>query len=136
MSLGRRQLSLGRRDGTRGQVIFDTGSSYTYFPEEAYDDLVASVSSLILILMENMRTNSFFTSSFTDLTDYLMTIMQLKDVSNEGLILDESDLTLPICWKAKFPLRYEGSLVIEVWTKWMVVISIFEFIPAKLIRGF
>lgn len=27
-----------------GKVVFDSGSSYTYFPKEAYLDLVASVS--------------------------------------------------------------------------------------------
>ena len=51
-----------------GKVIFDSGSSYTYFPKVAYLDLVAS----------------------------------LEEVSGLGLVQDESDTTLPICWQANF----------------------------------
>ncbi|KAJ9677046.1 hypothetical protein PVL29_022171 [Vitis rotundifolia] len=72
ISHGSRQLSLGRQDGRTGRVVFDSGSSYTYFPKESYYDLVAS----------------------------------LKDVSDEGLIQDGSDPTLPVCWRAKFPIRF------------------------------
>ena len=73
MSHGRRQLSLlGRQDGRTGQVVFDSGSSYTYFPKEAYYDLVASVSSLILSLKKKIM-NYFFTNRFTGLIDYLIT---------------------------------------------------------------
>ena len=52
ISHGSRQLSLGRQDGRTERVVFDTGSSYTYFPKEAYYALVASVSSLILSRMK------------------------------------------------------------------------------------
>lgn len=33
--------------GKAGKVIFDTGSSYTYFTKEAHLNLVASVSSYV-----------------------------------------------------------------------------------------
>lgn len=62
MNHGNGQLSLGKRDGRTGRVVFDSGSSYTYFPKEAYFDLVASVSSLIHSLVEKIL-NYFFTSS-------------------------------------------------------------------------
>lgn len=42
ISYGGKQLSLGG-DGF-GSAVFDSGSSYTYFTKEAYNDLVASVS--------------------------------------------------------------------------------------------
>nr|KYP40172.1 Aspartic proteinase Asp1 [Cajanus cajan] len=54
-----------------GKVIFDSGSSYTYFTKEAYLDLVAS----------------------------------LNEVSGLGLVQDDSDTTLPICWQANFPIN-------------------------------
>lgn len=34
---------LGNNRKSRGGVIFDTGSSYTYFTNEAYGDLLSSV---------------------------------------------------------------------------------------------
>lgn len=42
MSYGYGMLSL---DGRVGKVLFDTGSSYTYFPNNAYSQLVKSVSN-------------------------------------------------------------------------------------------
>ncbi|KAG2664505.1 hypothetical protein I3843_16G081200 [Carya illinoinensis] len=41
MNYGSRILRLGVPDG---QVVFDSGSSYTYFPQQAYSDLVASLN--------------------------------------------------------------------------------------------
>lgn len=35
-------------DGRVGKVLFDTGSSYTYFPNKAYSHLVKSVSYHIM----------------------------------------------------------------------------------------
>lgn len=40
--------------------------------------------------------------------------MQLKDVSDEGLIQDGSDPTLPVCWRAKFPIRYDSKTQIMI----------------------
>lgn len=34
-------------------------------------------------------------------------LMQFQDISAKGLFLDASDHTFPICWKAKFPIRYK-----------------------------
>ncbi|XP_008813298.2 aspartyl protease APCB1 [Phoenix dactylifera] len=70
ISYGGQQLKVGRKGGNVIQVVFDSGSSYTYFPNEAYASLVAS----------------------------------LKYVSR-GLVRDDSDPTLPICWRANFPVR-------------------------------
>lgn len=67
---GGKQLSTGRKGGNPIQAVFDSGSSYTYFPNEAYASLVSS----------------------------------LKHASH-GLVQDDSDPTLPICWRANFPVR-------------------------------
>lgn len=45
MSYGNGMLSF---DGRVGKVLFDTGSSYTYFPNKAYSQLVKSVSYHIM----------------------------------------------------------------------------------------
>ncbi|KAK4766085.1 hypothetical protein SAY87_007727 [Trapa incisa] len=45
MKYGSTSLRLGPRDGEVGRVVFDSGSSYTYFTKQAYSDLVASVSN-------------------------------------------------------------------------------------------
>ncbi|ERM94054.1 hypothetical protein AMTRI_Chr04g250710 [Amborella trichopoda] len=46
-------------------------------------------------------------SSYSYLTKqaYTSLIKSLKDVAEKGLVLDDSDKTLPVCWKAKSPLR-------------------------------
>ncbi|KAJ0981354.1 hypothetical protein J5N97_009609 [Dioscorea zingiberensis] len=67
---GGQQLSVGAGGRNAGHVVFDTGSSYTYFTNEAYTSLLTS----------------------------------LKHVAN-GLIQDDSDSTLPVCWRAGFPIR-------------------------------
>lgn len=46
INYGNRQLSFDGQSKV-GKVVFDSGSSYTYFPKEAYLDLVASVSFYI-----------------------------------------------------------------------------------------
>ncbi|KAK9278806.1 hypothetical protein L1049_028385 [Liquidambar formosana] len=46
MSYGSRQLSLGGWNSRLGRVVFDTGSSYTYFTKQAYSDLVASLKEV------------------------------------------------------------------------------------------
>lgn len=56
MSYGNGMLSL---DGRVGKVLFDTGSSYTYFPNKAYSQLVKSlqeVSGIGLTLDESDKT--------------------------------------------------------------------------------
>lgn len=50
MSYGNGMLSLVGENGRVGKVLFDTGSSYTYFPNKAYSQLVTSVSNHILKL--------------------------------------------------------------------------------------
>jgi hypothetical protein len=103
MSYGSKLLSLGVPDS---RIVFDSGSSYTYFLQQAYSDLVASVSVYIYC-----RLNFFRNSSYIELPQILLIIdyllMQLEEISGLGLIRDTSDQTLPICWKAEFPIRYD-----------------------------
>lgn len=47
ISYGGKQISLGITGNGLRRVVFDSGSSYTYFPKQAYNDLVANVSSSI-----------------------------------------------------------------------------------------
>lgn len=44
MNYGSRQIGLDDVKGGQSHIIFDTGSSYSYFTEEAYNNLVALVS--------------------------------------------------------------------------------------------
>lgn len=44
LNYGSSPLSLGGQDRRVRGVVFDSGSSYTYFPKEAYSELVSSVS--------------------------------------------------------------------------------------------
>ncbi|KAM0949072.1 putative nepenthesin [Dioscorea sansibarensis] len=67
---GPQQLTLGAGSRNVGQVVFDTGSSYTYFTNEVYTGLLTT----------------------------------LKHIAN-GLVQDNSDSTLPLCWRADFPIR-------------------------------
>ncbi|KAG8387994.1 hypothetical protein BUALT_Bualt02G0078900 [Buddleja alternifolia] len=71
MSYGSRQIGLGDSGNGQGRLVFDTGSSYSYFTEQAYNNLVTL----------------------------------LNDVSSESLVRDMSDASLPICWRAKIPVR-------------------------------
>lgn len=70
MSYGNNPLSLGEKSGRR--VLFDTGSSYTYFPEQAYSELVASVSIIIYSQIERLET--VFRKHFHGPTNYSMLI--------------------------------------------------------------
>ncbi|XP_026407837.1 aspartyl protease APCB1-like isoform X1 [Papaver somniferum] len=71
LTYGGRQLSLDESGNNGGRVVFDSGSSYTYFPNKAYSGLIAS----------------------------------LEDSFHEELVQDVSDPTLPLCWRAKYPIR-------------------------------
>lgn len=46
MSYGHRKLSFGGQDNGLARVVFDSGSSYTYFTKQAYSDFLVSVSIL------------------------------------------------------------------------------------------
>ncbi|RDY03694.1 Aspartyl protease APCB1, partial [Mucuna pruriens] len=89
-----------------GKVVFDSGSSYTYFTKEAYLDLVASVS------------------------------FYLNEVSGLGLVQDDSDTTLPICWQANFPIKsvkdvkdYFKTLTLRFGNKWWILSTLFQIPP-------
>lgn len=91
ISYGNKKLSLNGLDN--GHVIFDSGSSFTYFTKQAYADLVTTLQSV-----------------FTD-----------------DLIQDESDTTLPMCWRAKIPIRsvsevkrYFKPLTFQFGRKWLI----------------
>ncbi|XP_062116972.1 aspartyl protease APCB1 [Humulus lupulus] len=46
INYGNKQLNLGSGSSRAEQVVFDSGSSYTYFSKEPYSDLVASLEEL------------------------------------------------------------------------------------------
>lgn len=48
VNYGSRQIGLDSGNGGQSRIIFDTGSSYSYFPEEAYNSLVSLVSFFYL----------------------------------------------------------------------------------------
>jgi hypothetical protein len=83
MSYGNGMLSLDGENGRVGKVLFDTGSSYTYFPNKAYSQLVASlqeVSGLELTRDETDKTLSicwqanFLISSLSDVKRFFRPI--------------------------------------------------------------
>lgn len=102
MNYGSRLLKLGVTDRRAGRVVFDSGSSFTYFTQQAYSDLVAS----------------------------------LEEVNGLGLIQDTSDPTLPVCWRAKFPIRsvmdvqhFFKTLTLQFGSKWWIVSTKFQIPP-------
>ncbi|CAA6658917.1 unnamed protein product [Spirodela intermedia] len=84
-----------------GGAIFDTGSSYTYFTNEAYGDLLSS----------------------------------LKD-TYPRLVRDESDQTLPVCWRAASPIRsvkhvrqFFSPLTLHFESKWWIMPRVLRIPP-------
>ncbi|XP_014515667.1 aspartyl protease APCB1 [Vigna radiata var. radiata] len=82
INYGNRQLSFDGQSKV-GKVVFDSGSSYTYFPKEAYLDLVASlneVSGLKLVQDDSDTTlpicwqANFPIKSVKDVKDYFKTL--------------------------------------------------------------
>lgn len=60
VNYGSRQLGLGNfRDG-QGRLIFDSGSSYSYFTVEAYNNLVNMVSKYSLRVVFEFDLASIF----------------------------------------------------------------------------
>ncbi|XP_037491663.1 aspartyl protease APCB1 [Jatropha curcas] len=62
--------------------------------------------------------------------------IQLKEVSEEGLIQDTSDTTLPFCWRAKFPIRsvtdvkqFFKTLTLQFGSKWWIISTKFRIPP-------
>uniref|UniRef100_A0A1J3IPV2 Aspartic proteinase Asp1 n=1 Tax=Noccaea caerulescens TaxID=107243 RepID=A0A1J3IPV2_NOCCA len=83
MSYGNGMLSLVGENGRVGKVLFDTGSSYTYFPNKAYSQLVTSlqeVSGLELTRDETDKTlpicwqAKFLISSLSDVKRFFRPI--------------------------------------------------------------
>ncbi|KAL0283369.1 UNVERIFIED_CONTAM: Aspartyl protease APCB1, partial [Sesamum angustifolium] len=88
------QIGLGDVRSGQGRLVFDTGSSYSYFTEQAYNNLVTI----------------------------------FNDISGESLVRDMSDTSLPICWRAKSPLRsvedvrqFFKPLNLQFGSKWWIV---------------
>ncbi|XP_065045057.1 aspartyl protease APCB1-like [Musa acuminata AAA Group] len=100
INYGGKQVIGGKR-GYAIPVIFDTGSSYTYFPVEAYRKLITS----------------------------------LKTISNI-FVQDSSDLTMPICWRANFPVRsfkdvkhFFQPLTLQFEKRWWIMSRSFTIPP-------
>ncbi|PWA60272.1 eukaryotic aspartyl protease family protein [Artemisia annua] len=103
VSYGSKQLGLDRQRKGNGRIVFDSGSSYTYFTKQAYSDLVSN----------------------------------LKDVSRDGFVLDDSDATLPICWQPETPIssikevsKLFKPLTLQFGRKWWTV-STYLHIPPE-----
>ncbi|KAI3407886.1 Peptidase A1 domain-containing protein [Psidium guajava] len=99
---GSSSLNLGGQNSGLGRIVFDTGSSYTYFSKQAYSNLVDSLRSL----------------------------------ASMGLIQDQSDDTLPICWRAEFPIRsvtdvkhFFKTLTLQFGSKWWILSTKFHIPP-------
>ncbi|KAM7483014.1 hypothetical protein LguiB_007597 [Lonicera macranthoides] len=94
VTCGSKQLTLDGMNNGAGRVVFDSGSSFTYFSRQAYSDLVATVEGAL----------------------------------GESLVQDASDTTLPICWRADFPIRsvedvkqFFKPLTLQFGRKWWMV---------------
>ncbi|KAL3335482.1 hypothetical protein AABB24_031616 [Solanum stoloniferum] len=103
MNYGGKELRLGSTSYGQGTVVFDSGSTYTYFTDQAYKALIS----------------------------------MLEEISSEDLIKDASDTTLPICWRAKFPVRsieevrqFFKPLNLQFGSKWRIVFTKL-WIPAE-----
>ncbi|XP_024005944.1 aspartyl protease APCB1 isoform X1 [Eutrema salsugineum] len=72
VSYGNGMLSLSGENGRIGKVLFDTGSSYTYFPKKAYSQLVTSLQEVKLTRDESDKAlpicwqANFLISSLSD----------------------------------------------------------------------
>ncbi|CAL4885185.1 unnamed protein product [Urochloa decumbens] len=98
---GDQQLSVRGKAGNSVQVIFDSGSSYTYLPNEIYENLIAAIK-----------------------------------YASPGFVQDSSDRTLPLCWKADFPVRYLEDvkqffkpLNLQFGKKWLFMSKTFTISP-------
>ncbi|KAK4374635.1 hypothetical protein RND71_005312 [Anisodus tanguticus] len=94
MNYGGKELRLGSKRDGQGTVVFDSGSTYTYFTDQAYKALIS----------------------------------MLEEISSEDLVKDASDMTLPICWRAKSPVRsitevrqFFKPLNLQFGSKWRIV---------------
>ncbi|KAL8141846.1 hypothetical protein V2J09_014878 [Rumex salicifolius] len=47
ISYGGKKVSLAQSGDAKGRVVFDSGSSYTYLPKQAYADLVFSITNML-----------------------------------------------------------------------------------------
>ncbi|KAF8729566.1 hypothetical protein HU200_017508 [Digitaria exilis] len=98
---GDQQLGVREKAGSSVQVIFDSGSSYTYLPNEIYENLIAAIK-----------------------------------YASPGFVQDSSDRTLPLCWKADFPVRYLEDvkqffkpLNLHFGKKWLLMSKTFTISP-------
>lgn len=94
INYGSNSFGLGGQDNNLGRVVFDSGSSYTYFTKQAYSELVNSLS----------------------------------EITKAGFVQDASDPTLPVCWRAQFPIRsildvkqYFKNLSLQFGSRWRII---------------
>ncbi|KAI6674190.1 hypothetical protein NL676_002096 [Syzygium grande] len=99
---GSSSLNFGGQNSGLGRIVFDSGSSYTYFSKQAYSNLVDS----------------------------------LKSLASMGLIQDQSDDTLPICWRAEYIIRSIAdvkhifkTLTLHFGSKWWILSTKFHIPP-------
>ncbi|XP_078159483.1 eukaryotic aspartyl protease family protein isoform X2 [Carex rostrata] len=100
MRYGDQELSSRDQRNKLMQVIFDSGSSYTYLPNDAYTKLVSLLKSI------------------------------------SSLVQDDSDKTLPLCWKTDFPIssisdvkKYFKPVTLHFSKRWLFVPTTFVIPP-------
>jgi hypothetical protein len=101
VNYGDQQLRIRGQAGNSIQVIFDSGSSYTYLPNEMYKNLIDAI-----------------------------------EYASPSFVQDNSDTTLPLCWKADFSVRYLEDvkqffkpLNLHYGKKWFVMPRTFTILP-------
>ncbi|KAL0925780.1 hypothetical protein M5K25_004150 [Dendrobium thyrsiflorum] len=97
---GSKQISIGQKGGNAYLTVFDSGSTYSFFPHELYSSLI----------------NSF-------------------DYHSHGLISDNSDPLLPVCWRDS-SLRSIGDvkqffepLSLHFVKRWRILPTTFTILP-------
>ncbi|XP_020697213.1 aspartyl protease APCB1 [Dendrobium catenatum] len=97
---GSKQISIGQKGGNAYLTVFDSGSTYSFFPNEIYSSLI----------------NSF-------------------DYHSHGLISDNSDPLLPVCWQDS-SLRSIGDvkqffepLILHFVKRWRILPTTFTILP-------
>lgn len=108
LGYGDQQISTGRKGDKVGQVVFDTGSSYTYFPNEAYTKLITFLGSISSNLV---RDHSDQTLPVCWRAGYHL--RSVKDVEQFFQLLTLQFGNRWLIMSTKFTIPPEGYLVIS-----------------------
>lgn len=100
--MGTAELFVGEKtSGMKGlPILFDSGSTYTYFSAAAYKLIVSLVRIFFLyfcLIYSNLQYRN------KDPNIWLLQLM--NDIQGKQLNTAEEDKTLPICWKGSTPFK-------------------------------